>query len=115
MLHAIYLTPVGSLSKLDGMGVWGPAVFSDDLAADLRAEYRMMIGDGLSGPEATDRLLKEWMPSSEKDPAMAAVFWLSSRRSSSITALPFALSSTRITLARSPRLFIALMAAFVAV
>ncbi len=36
----------------------------------------MMIGDGLSGPEATDRLLKEWMPSSEKDPDMAAIFWL---------------------------------------
>ncbi len=35
-----------------------------------------MIGDGLSGPEATDRLLKEWMPSSEKDPDMAALFWL---------------------------------------
>ncbi|SRR6266851_731819 len=76
MLHAIYLTPVGSLSKLDGMGVWGPAVFSDDLAADLRADYRMMIGDGLSGPEATDRLLKEWTPSSERDPDMAAIFWL---------------------------------------
>jgi hypothetical protein len=33
----------------------------------------MMIGDGLSGPEATDRLLKEWMPSSEKDPDAAAI------------------------------------------
>jgi hypothetical protein len=32
-----------------------------------------MIGDGLSGPEATDRLLKEWMPSSEKDPDAAAI------------------------------------------
>jgi hypothetical protein len=58
------------------MGVWGTAVFSDDNAADLRADYRRMIGDGLSGPEATDRLLEEWMPSSEKDPDMAAVFWL---------------------------------------
>ena len=58
------------------MGVWGTAVFSDDNAADLRADYRMMIGDGLSGPEATDRLLKEWMPSSEKDPDAAAIFWL---------------------------------------
>ena len=35
-----------------------------------------MIGDGLSGPEATDRLLKEWMPSSEKDPDAEAIFWL---------------------------------------
>jgi len=58
------------------MGVWGTSIFSDDLAADLRDDYRMMIGDGLSGPEATDRLLKEWMPSSDKDPDVAALFWL---------------------------------------
>ena len=58
------------------MGVWGTAIFSDDSAADLRADYRMMIGDGLSGPEATERLMKHWMPSSEKDPDMAATFWL---------------------------------------
>src|SRR5579863_3199110 len=58
------------------MGVWGTAIFSDDNAADLRADYRRMIGDGLGGPEATDHLLKQWMPSSEKDPDMAALFWL---------------------------------------
>jgi len=58
------------------MGVWGTAIFSDDNAADLRDDYRTLIGDGLSGPEATDRLLKTWMPSSEKDPDMATVFWL---------------------------------------
>src|SRR5579863_327351 len=73
---AIYLTLVVSLRKLESMGVWGAAVFSDDNAADLRADYRMMIGDGLSGPEATNRLLQQWMPSSEKDPDMAAIFWL---------------------------------------
>src|SRR5579863_2979263 len=73
---AIYLTLVVSLRKLESMGVWGAAVFSDDNAADLRADYRMMIGDGLSGPEATNRLLQQWMPSSEKDPDMAALFWL---------------------------------------
>ena len=65
-----------SLLKLNDMGVWGTAIFSDDLAADLRADYRMMIGDGLTGPEATERLLKQWAPSSEKDPDMAAIFWL---------------------------------------
>lgn len=65
-----------TIRKLTDMGVWGTAIFSDDLASDLRADYRRMIGDGLSGPEATDRLLKEWMPSSEKDPDMAALFWL---------------------------------------
>jgi len=58
------------------MGVWGTAIFFDDNASDLRADHRTMIGAGLSGPEATDRLLKKWMPSAEKDPDMAAVFWL---------------------------------------
>jgi hypothetical protein len=58
------------------MGVWGTAIFSDDNAADLRDDYRMMLGDGLSGPEATERLLAKWKPSSEKDPDMDAVFWL---------------------------------------
>jgi hypothetical protein len=61
---------------VDPMGVWGTAVFSDDHAADLRDDYRRMIGDGLSGPEATDRLLKGWMPSPDKDPDMAALFWV---------------------------------------
>jgi hypothetical protein len=56
------------------MGVWGTAIFSDDNAADLRGDYRRLVGDGLSGPEATDRLVKEWMPG--KDPDLAAVFWL---------------------------------------
>ena len=60
----------------DDMGVWGTSIFSDDLAADLRGDYRTMIGDGLSGPEATDRLLKSWMPSPDKDPDLAPVFWL---------------------------------------
>src|SRR4029077_7217914 len=56
------------------MGVWGAAIFSDDLASDLREDYRRLIGDGVSGPEATDRLLKEWAP--EGDPALEPVFWL---------------------------------------
>ncbi|HEV8039867.1 MAG TPA: hypothetical protein VGP62_13450 [Bryobacteraceae bacterium] len=56
------------------MGAWGPGIFSDDNAADLRDDYRALIGDGLSGPEATDRLLREWAP--EGDPALAPVFWL---------------------------------------
>lgn len=58
------------------MGVWGAAIFSDDNAADIRDEYRTLLGDGVSGPEATDRLINEWQPSWEHDPDMAAVFWL---------------------------------------
>ena len=58
------------------MGVWGTAIFSDDNAADIRDDYRALLGDGVSGPEATDRLIKQWQPSWEHDPDMAAVFWL---------------------------------------
>jgi len=58
------------------MGVWGTSIFSDDNASDLRDDYRRLVGDGLSGAEATDRLLREWMPSLDKDPDLAATFWL---------------------------------------
>jgi hypothetical protein len=42
------------------MGAWGVAVFSDDDAADIRNDYRDYIGDGLQGPEATDRILASY-------------------------------------------------------
>lgn len=57
------------------MGVWGTSIFSDDSAGDVRDDYRRMIGDGLSGPEATDKLLRDWS-SLEDDPDLAATFWL---------------------------------------
>ena len=38
------------------MGAWGTSLFADDNACDLREDYRDLIGDGLNGPEATDRL-----------------------------------------------------------
>ena len=56
------------------MSAWGPAVFSDDSAADLRDDYRKLIGDGMSGPDATDHLIQSWGP--QDDPGNAAVFWL---------------------------------------
>ncbi len=34
----------------------GTALYSDDLAADLRGEFRDLIGEGLSSTEAVDRL-----------------------------------------------------------
>lgn len=57
------------------MGTWGTAIFSDDLAADIRDNYRDHLGDGCSGREATDRLLAEYA-SSLKDPDEAPVFRL---------------------------------------
>lgn len=57
------------------MGAWGTAVFSDDTACDVRDEYRDLVGDGLTGPEATRTLLERWS-SSLNDPDEAPVFWL---------------------------------------
>ena len=57
------------------MGAWGVAIFSDDLAADLRADFREMIGDGLTPAEATDLLLVEYAATLE-DPDEMPVFWI---------------------------------------
>lgn len=56
------------------MGVWGTSIFSGDDPCDVRDDYRLLVGDGLSGPDATDRLVQKWTPSIEKDPDLAATF-----------------------------------------
>jgi hypothetical protein len=57
------------------MGAWGVAIFSDDLAADIRIEFRELISDGLAASEATARLQVEYA-SSLDDPDEMPVFWL---------------------------------------
>jgi len=57
------------------MGAWKAAVFSDDTACDVRDNYVDLIGDGLSGAEATKKLLREWAGSLD-DPDEGPVFWL---------------------------------------
>jgi hypothetical protein len=57
------------------MGSWGTALFSDDTACDVRDNYIDLLSEGLSGPEATERLLGEWSDSL-KDQDEAPVFWL---------------------------------------
>jgi hypothetical protein len=66
------------------MGSWGPGLFSDDTACDIRDAYREHVAEGLSGPAATDRLIKDWELSvaglSATDPSdlvEEAIFWLS--------------------------------------
>lgn len=57
------------------MAAWGVAVFSDDLAADLRSDFRELIGDGLSPSDATERLMTEYASSLEDADEMS-VFWI---------------------------------------
>jgi hypothetical protein len=57
------------------MGAWGVAVFSDDLAADVRGDFRDLIGEGLTIVQAVDRLMSEYQPSLN-DPEEMPVFWI---------------------------------------
>ena len=57
------------------MGAWGPALYSDDLACDIRDDFKELIGDGLDSDEATKLLEKEYQDSL-KDVDEYPVFWL---------------------------------------
>jgi hypothetical protein len=57
------------------MGAWGTAIFSDDTACDVRDGYLDLLGEGLSGPDATKKLIGTWSESL-KDLDEAPVFWL---------------------------------------
>jgi hypothetical protein len=59
----------------DSMGTWGTAIYSDDTASDVRGDYRDLVGDGLSGPEATEALLRHWKDALD-DQDDGPVFWL---------------------------------------
>jgi hypothetical protein len=56
------------------MGTWGAGLFSDDLAVDVRDEYRGYLEKGLDGPAATERVIKAFGSSQEGDEA--PTFWL---------------------------------------
>ena len=57
------------------MGVWGTGLYSDDTACDVRDDYRNILGDGISEPEATRRLIEKWK-SELSDADTVPVFWL---------------------------------------
>lgn len=57
------------------MGAWGTALFSDDAAADVRDDYRDLIGDGFTSSQATQALVNEWCDALA-DSDQASVFWL---------------------------------------
>jgi len=58
------------------MGTWGTAIFSDDLASDIKLRFRNKIGSGKSSTEATDELLDEY-EEEVNDSEESSVFWLS--------------------------------------
>jgi hypothetical protein len=55
------------------MGVWGTSIFSDDTASDVRGDYRDLVGNGLAGLEATDKILREYYCQEESE---MGVVWL---------------------------------------
>ncbi|MEZ7126150.1 hypothetical protein ACBR40_12510 [Nonomuraea sp. AD125B] len=57
------------------MGAWGPGLFSDDLACDVRDEYRELIEDGATDEEARRRVVESYAEALD-DPGEAPVFWL---------------------------------------
>ncbi len=57
------------------MGVWGTAIFSDDLAADVRDMFTDLISDGLSPAEATDKIVAD-LTSTLDEPGDTGVLWM---------------------------------------
>jgi hypothetical protein len=57
------------------MGTWGTGLYSDDTACDIRDDYKDMLGNGISEPDATKRLIEQWK-SELCDIDTAPVFWL---------------------------------------
>src|SRR3990172_5253641 len=57
------------------MGAWGPGLFSDDLACDVRGEYREVLEDGVQDNEATRRILERYGEEAA-DPDEGPTFWL---------------------------------------
>ena len=60
------------------MGSWGPAVFSNDTSSDVREEFVVLIGDGLTAEDATAQLQASHgvRPPPDADPDLSVDFWL---------------------------------------
>ena len=57
------------------MGAWGPAIFSDDVACDVRDQYRAMIEDQVPDADAEERVLDAWRAALD-DTDDGPVVWL---------------------------------------
>src|SRR5215468_3821840 len=57
------------------MGATGPALFSDDLACDVRDEYRAHIEDGLTAEQASADIITQYAAEAS-DPDLTVAFWV---------------------------------------
>ena len=57
------------------MGAWGPTLFADDDAADLRADYRTYLADAQSDAGATDLAARSYDATLDR-PGETTAFWL---------------------------------------
>src|SRR5258708_36682403 len=57
------------------MGAWGPGLWSDDTACDVRRTYREALEDGLSDEDATAKVLAEFAAELD-DQDTSPVVWL---------------------------------------
>jgi hypothetical protein len=55
------------------VGAWGPAIFSDDLACDVRRDYRDLLEDQVADDEATRRVIESYRDVGGED---EPTFWL---------------------------------------
>lgn len=58
------------------MGVWGTAIFSDDLAADIRGEYNALLSIGKENDEAERLLFDHYCEIIQGDDEEEPVFWM---------------------------------------
>lgn len=57
------------------MGTWGAGLFCDDVACDIRTQFRELLREGQTIPQATRRILEEWQEAVE-DADDGPVIWL---------------------------------------
>ena len=57
------------------MGTWGTAIFSDDLASDIRNDYIALLQKDTTNEDATDQLMRKYQQSIG-DADEGPVFWL---------------------------------------
>jgi hypothetical protein len=57
------------------MGTWGPGIFSDDTACDVKDDFRNFLGETQSAEMATDAIVRNY-GASFADPGDDTAFWL---------------------------------------